>query len=117
MRDKLIELLKYRRHLETSELADVLLANGIIVPPCKVGDTVYAITKDNGGEYIGSVEIQNVQAKYGYDIGKSIQYYFEGVVSSGLLIGRRYVFYDFRIGKTVFLTREEAEAALKGGEG
>ena len=29
MRDKLIELLKYRRHLETSELADVLLENGV----------------------------------------------------------------------------------------
>ena len=42
MRDKLIEIMKYRRHLETSELADVLLANGVIVLPCKIGDKVWA---------------------------------------------------------------------------
>lgn len=36
MRDKLIEILKYRRHLETSELADVMLENDIItVVRCK----------------------------------------------------------------------------------
>lgn len=29
MRDRLIELLKHRRHLETSELADWLLENGV----------------------------------------------------------------------------------------
>ena len=31
-RDRLIKLMKYKRFLETSELADYLLANGVIVP-------------------------------------------------------------------------------------
>jgi hypothetical protein len=54
MRDRLIELigefpiwhssLKDRWMPEAVErLADHLLANGVIVPPCKVGDTVYCI--------------------------------------------------------------------------
>ena len=41
MRKKLIELLKYKRHLETSELADWLIANGFAgVVRCK--DCVYS---------------------------------------------------------------------------
>lgn len=99
MRDKLIELLKHRRHLETSELADVLLENGIIVPPCKVGDTVYYETfpVDNGSISVG------VQPH------KIIAYRLRMVTEGNCLIA------DFEIGKTVFLTREEAERALKGG--
>lgn len=38
MRDKLIEIMKYRRHLETSELADVLLENGVIVDVVRCKD-------------------------------------------------------------------------------
>lgn len=38
MRDKLIEIMKYRRHLETSELADVLLENGAIVDVVRCKD-------------------------------------------------------------------------------
>lgn len=30
-------------------IADHLLANGVIVPPCKVGDTVYGIAQPCGG--------------------------------------------------------------------
>ena len=43
MRDRLIELIsqvQYMGGLE-GQLADHLLANGVIVPPCKVGDKVY----------------------------------------------------------------------------
>lgn len=36
MYERLIELMKYRRHLETSELADLLIANGVTtVVMCK----------------------------------------------------------------------------------
>ena len=45
-RDRLIELIskvQYMGGLE-SKLADYLIENGVIVPPCKVGDTVYYIT-------------------------------------------------------------------------
>lgn len=43
-RDKLLELLhkapKGRGRISNYELANYLLANGVIVPPCKVGDYV-----------------------------------------------------------------------------
>ena len=45
MRDRLIELLANSgcsADLDTyQEIADYLLANGVIIPPCKVGDKVY----------------------------------------------------------------------------
>lgn len=49
MRDRLIELLRksgasFERALP-EDIADYLLANGVIVPPCKVGDTVYSINR------------------------------------------------------------------------
>ena len=45
-RERLIELLKEVNTMRNmrqglGECADYLLANGVIVPPCKVGDTVY----------------------------------------------------------------------------
>ena len=47
-REKLIELLKsggVRDFPFNAALADHLLANGVIVPPCKVGDTLYMIVE------------------------------------------------------------------------
>lgn len=50
MRDRLIELLEkhvllkyFLGRMQVEKLADYLLENGVIVPPCKVGDTVYYI--------------------------------------------------------------------------
>ena len=48
MIDKLIELLStapadFEGNRNVRTLADYLLKNGVIVPPCKVGDTVYCI--------------------------------------------------------------------------
>lgn len=44
-RERLIELLDqncgYSEEQKAETLADYLLANGVIVPPCKVGDKVY----------------------------------------------------------------------------
>ena len=68
MRDRLIELISKAREGCTSTscfqceyqdkempkdcvprlIADHLLANGIIVPPCKVGDTVYVVNETVG---------------------------------------------------------------------
>lgn len=53
-RDKLIELLD-KAFLESddnfgmpnvNQVADYLLANGVIVPPCNVGDSIYVIGPD-----------------------------------------------------------------------
>ena len=56
MRDRLIELLKSaeRKYLSNGThipqmaefFADYLLENGIVCPPCKVGDVVYYITEN-----------------------------------------------------------------------
>ncbi|MBP3922020.1 MAG: hypothetical protein J6D27_03555 [Ruminiclostridium sp.] len=107
MRDKLIELLKrsddyamslctdYNEAIEHN--ADFLLDNGVIVPSCKVGDTVYWETSDNrivGGKIVKS------------------SYKFRVQVDSGL----EFSFDDFELGNVIFLTREEAERALKESE-
>ena len=56
MRDRLIELIKangltmiYLPIAVVRKLADHLLKNGVIVPPCKEGDTVYCVWKYDKG--------------------------------------------------------------------
>lgn len=116
MRDKLIEIVKeslvrnidYTHRLAES-ITDDLLANGVIVPPCKVGDKVYRIwSVGKYGKSIAEFVVTNVsqimeniwivryqkQAKSLYSIPTIYQCNFND------------------IGKTVFLTREEAEKAL-----
>ena len=78
-------------------LADRLLANGVIVPPCKVGDTVY---------FIGHVSDSIPDFIYDDTITKI------GVITRGIIQEKGIDFAD--IGKKVFLTREAAEQALKG---
>ena len=97
MRDRLIELLIDTPNIgmapiASQMIADHLLANGVIVPPCKVGDTVYCL--ETIGNTINDYVVQNV-----------------GITATqgGWGIERR--FNDF--GKTVFLTKEEAESKLK----
>ena len=121
MRERLIELIlegmrKYhtdgKQYLRES-IADYLLANGVIIPPCKVGDTVYVIpTKENGMSFIEPREIT-----YILDSGRDksycsvdLNYKLKGFKSKDYSISEE--MFD----KTVFLTREEAEQALKGGE-
>ena len=71
----------------------------LIVLPCKVGDTVFEITNLPGD---GAIQMRFV-AEIAWLSGHGTV-----LLSPGLVIG----FDDF--GKTVFLTREEAEAALGG---
>lgn len=74
--------------------------------PCKVGDTVYVLVEmDDDGKYT------RVKVDFIDDI------YFEDNV---IMIRFQYVWHDTTlsdIGKTVFLTREEAEAKLVEMEG
>ena len=73
--------------------------------PCKVGDTVYVIEDIAGEEKIIQDHVETMGIGY-YADGINI-YQFDGVKTDGY-------FEDF--GKTVFLTREEAEQALKERE-
>ena len=82
-------------------LADYLLANGVIVPPCKVGDVVYNTTFGEVNGYI----VDNMKFTYTADGLKCDEVNASGRYSS------RFGFEN--IGKTVFLSREEAEAKLR----
>lgn len=82
-------------------LADHLLANGIVVPPVKVGQTVYALVIEKIEEFVVvSVEFSRASG-------------FSLMASNG-----KYpmLYNDKDIGKTVFFTREEAEKMLEGEE-
>lgn len=83
-------------------MANYLIANGVILPPCKVGDINYAIGKLTG--QIIPNEVINIE------ICKNDIY----------LINENHtvVSVKHQLGKTIFLTKEEAEKALKerGGD-
>lgn len=82
----------------------------LIKLPCKVGDKVYAYCNKLG--YILSYSIEQIIINYD-DFNKNDYYVFDALASSnGELLDAIDVVSD-DIGKTVFLTIEEAEAALK----
>lgn len=77
--------------------------------PCKVGDTVYAPTRNFVSEFrvsqfdFGGYEKSYLWVNWYLTKGITGNFRIDGIKAS-------------EIGKTVFLTREEAEAALKGGQ-
>ena len=83
---------------EAEILADYLLENGVIVPPCKVGDIVYIFER---GSYIipicgqgkphWEIKIEKCSFKY-------------------------WLLDNHKFGVNMFFTREEAEKALKESE-
>ena len=118
-RDKLIRLIMKANSplispTRAKQLADYLLDNNIIVPPCKIGDTIYKLIlfKDRTGFY---VEHQVV----GFHVGelpklrghKRDQYFIVWHKETNSISHLNFE----QIGKTVFFTKEEAEKALKGG--
>lgn len=81
---------------DVADLADHLLDNGVIVLPCKIGDTVYRICK----------------RKYDVD-GYGMQFIEDwGIIRNAFSLKMYH-----ELGKTVFLTREAAEEVLKAREG
>ena len=113
MRDRLIELLNVAvgdSNLTDGEIkivADYLLENGVIVPPCKIGDKVYFVSR-NSGKPTGVIdEVEIVM------IGKIES----GFCAKGKLNGITFdIMPHFEIDNySFFLSREEAEQALKGG--
>lgn len=107
MRDRLVELLlgsatftdeyKLPARMQAEYVADMLLANGVIVPPCNVGDTVWCILPNDYDEaYIAEKFVTAILMR---DIGL--------IIRCGFLH-----FKEREIGKDLFFTREEAEKAL-----
>lgn len=104
-RDRLIELLDIiiqPGEKTLGEIADYLLANGVIVPPCKVGDKIYMLVTRKTHSFV-------------FEEGKKML----RVDNQHTFIKQTYltrlnffkVLDDF--GKTVFLTKEQAEEKLK----
>lgn len=120
-RERLIEILKdnqgdstyYMTDEAVQSVSDVLLENGVVVLPCKVGDTVYIV--HNTAE---SIELDCLETCIYETVIDSI--HISGIVEYHMFYKKIIhpdcdFFSDKDIGKTVFLTKEEAEKALKGG--
>lgn len=107
-RERLIDLIIEAKRTDpetgsfTEYLADYLIAHGVIVSPCKVGDTLYEIhERRNSGKWIKTISERHVN---GIEVGLH-----------NMLIARcgtTILVFLSDLGKTVFLTREEAEKAL-----
>ena len=114
MRDRLIDLLHDSDlSLDSVRLADHLLANGVIVPPCKVGDKLYMPWEWNGVQGVACLKVTTMTniLGFGWSCGTDLNSDDDGFLDKynyGLL-----KFDD--VGKTAFLTKEEAEAKMKGG--
>lgn len=115
MRDRLIELISdmenklLRSYPYTTDeyriasIADHLIENGAIIPPCKVGDTVYKCHTVNL-KPTGEITKRTI---------KQITFSAFTVTDDGAS-----GWFDIDdIGKTVFLTREDAEKALRERDG
>lgn len=81
------------------ELAEADKDGRCVVLPCKVGDTVWRIVRD-GNPHITRDEVRNM-------------YFADDMTLCVELVGGRVTFTE-KFGKTVFLTREEAERAMEG---
>ena len=105
---------KYRGQADCTleNLADHLLANGVIAPPCKVGDTIYSFC-DVFGVILPYV-IQNFGVGF---LGKDRpNYWYWEATSHATETDELLDEIDFDlddIGESIFLTKEEAEAKMK----
>ncbi len=83
--------------------ADHLLAEGVIVPPCNIGDTVY---QPLHGKILEYKVLSWCVREWGVHI-----------TTHSMQTGALHPIRGDYVGKTVFLAREEAEAALAQREG
>ena len=113
-REKLIDLLQNvpsdsEGNKGVGTIADYLLENGVIVPAVEIGTTVYEIRQKGIG-------FSNRR----YDSGITTQKQLKNAIFDGETLYIESKLYaksdNVRLGKTVFLTREEAEKALKERE-
>lgn len=90
---------------EPSEIAERLIEDGdVIVPPCKVGDTVWCVLEDKraeGGWFISKEHVTDVSAR-----GIWLSAFAPPKDDHGNFIPWK------QVGVDTFTTREEAEAAL-----
>ena len=103
--DTMINLAAQALGVEPSRLREIAEADKdgrCVVLPCKVGDTVWRIVRD-GEPHITRDEVRDM-------------YFADDMTPCVELVGGRVTFTE-KFGKTVFLSREEAEKALREMEG
>lgn len=124
MRERLIVLLNKAQlkcddnfgMTNSEQIADFLLENGVIVPPVSLGDKIYEIISPKDREpYFITATVCAVHIADGSR--NSCQRKRESYIVAECP-GTKYVhkYPISKFGKTVFLTREEAEKALKESE-
>ena len=100
MRDRLIEMLD-KAFLESEDnygipnmeqVADYLISNGVIVPPCMIGDTLYSV-------------------KPKFFVDRIAKVYVKGF--SVFIESNSQIIPIDRIGKDLFFTESEAEKSIK----
>ena len=116
MRDRLIELISQVQYMGGLEgkLADYLLKNGVIVPPCKVGQWVYVPWRWEGQQAVAMVKVEEIKF---YDSNMHYMFFID-MESDDESFNQSFGGWKIgdSIGKTVFLTREEAKKALERSE-
>ena len=103
--DTMINLAAQALGVEPSRLRELAEADKdgrVVVLPCKVGDTVWRIVRD-GEPHITRDEVRDM-------------YFADDMTPCIELVGGRVTFTE-KFGKTVFLSRAEAERALREMEG
>lgn len=121
-KDRLIELIRGAKKntkgancdLEREHLfADYLIENGVIVPPCKVGDGIWVVEEDDVTCYMFLAKSKGCVIATSwindYDLDETIEYHIAETQDN--LDTDLVVFPD----EYCFATREKAEQKLKGG--
>ena len=116
VREKLVKLLKTsptrNGYTDLGDIADHLIANGVVVLPCKIGDKVYVNYIYGRNKIItDSQMVCSIKQTVGVNDESYWKVCVEQVIEKGYIVYHEYTEDDF--GKTVFLTREEAEASLR----
>ncbi len=120
MRDRLMELvidaeIEWQRSIKgfAEVCADYLIENGVIVPPCKVGDGIWVVEEDDITCYMFLAKSKGCIIATSwindYDLDETIEYHIaetQDNFDTGLAVFPENI---------CFATREEAEQALKGG--
>lgn len=88
----------YINRLDIDWCADYLLSHGAIMPPCKVGDTVYSI-----GWFDATVKEEKI-----------LYLTYNSRLDNFVFVTDVGHFDANQIGKFIFLTREAAEKSIKG---
>ena len=116
VREKLVKLLKTsptrNGYTDLGDIADHLIAHGVVVLPCTIGDKVYVNYIYGRNKIItDSQMVCSIKQTVGVNDESYWKVCVEQVIEKGYIVYHEYTEDDF--GKTVFLTREEAEASLR----